>query len=70
MRKEFSNRDYVIHVGACDAFEETDEVVLWVSSPKDDKLEGVDITSAKEENALRLEIMLLDLVCHPILFGV
>ena len=64
------NRDLVIHVGACDALNEMGEVILFGKSPKDDKIEGVDIPSAEECDSVRVDVVRLDVMCKPIRFNV
>ena len=65
------NRDMVIHVGACDALEEMGEVILWGKSPKEDVgIPGVDIPTAEECNAVRVDVVRLDVMCKPVRFNV
>ena len=63
------DREMIIHVGACDALDDMNEVVLWGSSPKNDYVEGVDIKSAEECDVVRVDVIRMDLACRPIKFG-
>eukprot|EP01084_Bolivina_argentea_P070737 128633_1 len=61
--------DFIMQVNGCNALEELNEVIIFASSPKDDKIEGVDIPSVTETGTMRVEIVRLDVCCKPIRFG-
>lgn len=61
-----SDMDFVMSVRGCDALEELDAVVIWAWSPKGDRMEGVEIPSAKQCGTMRVDIVKLECVCQPL----